>query len=118
MTDRAARKRRERPTETPQKPAENEGCPPAGYPTFAAPPQGLSRPLGVEVNGPLTTLGRLAAAREGVESGAIPTPKAFLHALEGSGDSAPYQLPDGSWEVLTLSETGAVTGRRKVEAPE
>lgn len=38
-------------------------------------------------------------------------------AADATGDSAPYQLPDGTWEVLTLDADGRVTGRRTVEGP-
>lgn len=114
MTARAARKRRTTTTmppvePTPQKPAVNEGAPPAGHPAAdASVPDGWLVPNQAKLD---------ALAAEYTPEGLLAGMVADGAAADGPGDSAPYQLPDGSWEVLTLNDAGAVTGRRAVEGP-
>lgn len=108
MTDRAARKRRTTTTmppvePTPQKPAVNEGAPQAGHP-------GLVSPVAA----------RMAAEGEWAKApshAAPPLPGYSLWRGEPNSEGAPYQLPDGTWEVLTLDADGRVTARRTVEGP-
>lgn len=99
MTARAARKRRTTTTMAPVEPTPQK---PASVPDgWLVPNQAKLDALAAEY----TPEGLLAGM---VADGA---------AADGPGDSAPYQLPDGTWEVLTLDADGRVTGRRTVEGP-
>lgn len=117
MTDRAARKRRASVTMAPVEPtprnaAESEGEPRAGDPEVKAIERAdvvggdLVRTSGGEVRRVELPAGEVIRSVAPL-SAPIPTP----------GDSAPYQLPDGTWEVLTLDADGRVTARRTVEGP-
>lgn len=140
MTDRASRKRRAAKTlpevpvpeePTPQKPAENEGAPPAGYrprhhpaEVHGEPPAGARGHDTVVlpelcIGEPVDRLAFVGGAvvRLSGEPGEVFPKWLGVVSVERVSESAPYQCPDGSWEVLELGEGGRVTGRRKVEAP-
>lgn len=121
MTARASRKRRTTTTmppvePTPRNAAESEGVPPAGHPEVKA----IER--ADVVGGDLVRLDngqvrRIALPDGMAQRGVVPLSPPLLPPYQYPCDSAPYQLPDGTWEVLTLDADGRVTGRRTVPAP-
>lgn len=132
--------------QTPQKPAENEGRPRAGdKPALGGvgvarvargedPTAGLKSGAAIAAfhMGPTDAVDGVLREMEGREGWLLPNranldalaeelsgvPSHVVPTLAGNTDSAPYQLPDGSWEVMVLDANGRVHGRRAVEGPQ